>query len=63
MGKVYLEANIAVPIPHVELPFLKRRCGMRAAMEVEVGLNVKSGQSPDPGVVTIVVKEKKEGGD
>ena len=63
MGKVYLEANIAIPVPHVELPFLKRKRGVRAAMEVEVGLSVKSGQSPDPGVVTIVVKKEKEGGD
>ena len=57
MARVYLSADLRIAAPVVELPYLKRRCGIQADLEARVGVAIDAGAAPAsvaPGVVTIV---------
>lgn len=57
MARVYFEADLRIAAPVVELPYLKRRCGIQADLEARVGVQVNTGAAPAsvaPGVVTII---------
>ena len=57
MARVYLSADLRIVAPVVELPYLKRRCGIQADLEARVGVAIDApgpSASVAPGVVTII---------
>ena len=56
MARVYFEADLRIAAPVVERPYLKRRCGIQADLEAQVGVKMNTGAAPSvaPGVVTII---------
>jgi hypothetical protein len=56
VARVFLEADLRIAAPQLELPYLKRRCGIKADLEARVGVKMDTGAAPSvaPGVVTII---------
>ena len=66
MARVYLEANLVVAAPALELDHMKRRCGIRADLHAKLGLRMNTGGAAaavPPGVVTVVVIRPEEARD